>query len=145
MAHAQIDPRPTHPGEVLQVEYLEPMGLTQRDLARALHVPYQRVNELVRGKRGVTPSTALRLARFLGAPAEYWLSLQASWDLYYAQQDEESELEEIKPGFTKNAIYFIIRRYTREAGVRNLEREISSICRKLPGMLLKTRTRHRQR
>ena len=56
-------PRPTHPGEVLRKDYLEPMGLTQRELADAIRVPYQRVNELVRVKRGVTPSTALRLAR----------------------------------------------------------------------------------
>jgi addiction module HigA family antidote len=74
------------------------MGLTQRDLVEAIHVPYQRINELVRGKRGITPSTALRLERFLGTPAEYWLELQARWDLYQAEQDEEAELVAIEPG-----------------------------------------------
>jgi addiction module HigA family antidote len=73
------------------------MGLTQRDLSDAIHVPYQRVNELVRGKRGVTPSTALRLERFLGASAGWWLELQARWDLYHAEQEEEHELATIKP------------------------------------------------
>ena len=57
---------PTHPGEMLLREFLQPMGLTQRDLATSIHVPFQRVNEIVRGRRGVTPSTALRLSRFLG-------------------------------------------------------------------------------
>ena len=56
---------PTHPGEMLRAEFLEPMGISQRELADAIHVPYQRVNELVNQKRGVTPSTALRLAKFL--------------------------------------------------------------------------------
>jgi addiction module HigA family antidote len=98
MAGLQGEPRPAHPGEVLLKEYLEPRGLSQADLAQGIHVPYQRVNELVRGKRGVTPSTALRLARFLGTSAEYWLGLQARWDLVHVAQAEESVLEEIEPG-----------------------------------------------
>jgi len=98
MARTQTDPRPIHPGEVLRKEYLEPRGLTQRELAHAIHVPYQRVNELVRGKRGVTPSTALRLSRFLGTSAKRWLDLQARWDLYYTEQAEESELAAIELG-----------------------------------------------
>ncbi len=67
---------PTHPGEMLLEEFLKPMGLTQRELADALHVPYQRVNEVINGRRGITPSTALRLfqgfrcfSRFLDEPA----------------------------------------------------------------------------
>lgn len=98
MSDHHADLRPTHPGEVLLRDYLEPLGLTQRDLADAIHVPYQRVNELVRGKRGVTPSTALRLGRFLRTSAASWLELQARWDLYYAEQEEERELAEIEPG-----------------------------------------------
>jgi addiction module HigA family antidote len=98
MARTQADTGPTHPGEVLRRDYLEPMGLTQRDLVDAIHVPYQRINELVRGKRGITPSTALRLGRFLGTPAGYWMDLQARWDLYHAEQDEEAELAAIEPG-----------------------------------------------
>jgi addiction module HigA family antidote len=55
---------PTHPGDMLLEEFLEPMGITQRELSEAIHVPYQRVNEIVNKKRGITPSTALRLAKF---------------------------------------------------------------------------------
>jgi addiction module HigA family antidote len=73
------------------------MGLTQRELADAIHVPYQRVNELVNGRRGVTPSTALRLAKFLGTSADFWMNLQLRWDLYFAQQDETRVLKSIRP------------------------------------------------
>jgi len=86
---------PTHPGEMLKEEFLEPMQISQRDLANAIHVPYQRVNELVNQKRGVTPSTALRLAKFFGVSADFWLSLQVRWDLYRAQSQEGEELESI--------------------------------------------------
>jgi len=87
--------QPTHPGEMLLEEFLNPMGITQRQLAEAIHVPYQRVNELVNQKRGVTPSTALRLARFFGVSADFWLNLQVRWDLYRAQQAEQAELDGI--------------------------------------------------
>ena len=86
---------PTHPGEMLLEEFLNPMNITQRDLADAIHVPYQRVNELVNQKRGVTPSTALRLARFFNVSADFWLNLQIRWDLYKAQKAENDELESI--------------------------------------------------
>ena len=72
---------PTHPGEMLLEEFLIPMGLTQRELADAIRVPYQRINEIVNGRRGITPSTALRLARFFGASADFWMNLQLRWDL----------------------------------------------------------------
>lgn len=88
---------PTHPGEMLLEEFLIPMGLTQRELAEAIGVPYQRVNEVVRGRRGMTPSTALRLERFLGMSAGFWMNLQLRWDLYQAQQQEVNILETIKP------------------------------------------------
>ncbi len=88
---------PTHPGEMLMEEFLKPMELTQRELANAIHVPYQRVNELVNGKRGMTPSTALRLEKFLGMSASFWLNLQLRWDLYFAQEVEKDELEAITP------------------------------------------------
>ena len=74
--------QPTHPGEMLVEEFLRPMHITQRELADAIHVPYQRVNELVNQKRGITPSTAQRLARFFGVSADFWLNLQIRWDLY---------------------------------------------------------------
>jgi len=88
--------QPTHPGEMLVEEFLRPMHITQRQLADAIHVPYQRVNELVNQKRGITPSTALRLARFFGVSADFWLNLQIRWDLYKTQQAEEDELAEIQ-------------------------------------------------
>lgn len=87
---------PTHPGEMLVEEFLNPMQITQRELANAIHVPYQRVNELVNQKRGVTPSTALRLARFFGVSADFWLNLQMRWDLYKAQNNESAELDTIQ-------------------------------------------------
>ena len=87
---------PTHPGEMLAEEFLKPMGLTQRQVAEAIHVPYQRVNEIVNGRRGMTPSTALRLERFLGMSAGFWMDLQLRWDLYHAQEDEVNELKTIK-------------------------------------------------
>jgi addiction module HigA family antidote len=88
---------PTHPGEMLLAEFLTPMGLTQRELANAIHVPYQRINELVNGRRGVTPSTALRLAKFFGTSADFWMNLQLRWDLYFAQQEETRILKSIRP------------------------------------------------
>ena len=87
---------PTHPGEMLLQEFLVPMGFTQRDLAEAIHVPYQRINELVNHRRGITPSTALRLAQFFGNSAEFWMHLQLRWDLYHAQLEEKAELKRIK-------------------------------------------------
>jgi len=87
---------PTHPGEMLKEEFLIPMKLSQRDLADAIHVPYQRVNELINKKRGVTPSTALRLAKFFGVSADYWLNIQLRWDLYRAQKAEQAELDLIQ-------------------------------------------------
>ncbi len=87
---------PTHPGEMLVEEFLNPMQITQRELATAIHVPYQRVNELVNQKRGVSPSTALRLARFFGVSADFWLNLQMRWDLYKAQNSESVELDTIQ-------------------------------------------------
>ena len=88
---------PTHPGEMLREEFLIPLNMTQRDLANAIHVPYQRVNEIVRRKRGVTPSTALRFAKFFRTSAGFWMNLQLRWDLYYAQRSEEEALQAIQP------------------------------------------------
>jgi addiction module HigA family antidote len=87
---------PTHPGEMLVDEFLVPMQISQRVLADAIHVPYQRVNELVNKKRGITPSTALRLARFFGNSADFWINLQTRWDLYNAQEKEQAELDDIQ-------------------------------------------------
>ena len=88
---------PTHPGEMLMSEFLEPMGITQRTLADAIHVPYQRINEIVNLKRGITPGTALRLAKYFGTSADFWVNLQMRWDIYRSLQSESAELERIKP------------------------------------------------
>lgn len=88
---------PTHPGEMLLEEFLLPLNLSQRDLADAIHVPYQRVNEIVNRRRGITPSTALRLARFFSTSADFWMNLQQSWDLYHAQLSEKNDLKSIQP------------------------------------------------
>ena len=88
---------PTHPGEMLLEEFLLPLNLSQRDLANAIHVPYQRVNEIVNRRRGITPSTALRLARFFSTSADFWMNLQQSWDLYHAQVSENNDLQTIQP------------------------------------------------
>ena len=88
---------PTHPGEMLLEEFLNPMGLTQRELADNIHVPYQRVNDIVNGRRGITPSTALRLARFFEMSPDFWMNLQLRWELYFARKDESDVLEMIRP------------------------------------------------
>jgi antitoxin HigA-1 len=95
---------PTHPGEMLLEEFLTPMNLTQRELADGIHVPYQRVNDIVNGRRGITPSTALRLAKFFGISADFWMNLQLRWDLYFAQQDETIVLQEIRPFVSQNVV-----------------------------------------
>jgi addiction module HigA family antidote len=87
---------PTHPGEMLLEEFLNPMGLTQRELADGIRVPYQRVNELVNGRRGITPATALRLAKFFGTTPDLWMNLQLRWDLFHAQHAESRDLDRIK-------------------------------------------------
>ncbi len=87
---------PTHPGEMLIEEFLSPMGITQKELATSIHVPYQRINEIINGKRGVTPSTSLRLAKFFGMSEDFWMNIQLRWDLYKTKQAEEKELKTIK-------------------------------------------------
>ena len=96
MVRIPSDREPTHPGDVLLNDFLIPLGMTQHDLARAIHVPYQRVNEIVRGRRGVTPSTALRLARFFGTSPSFWMNLKLRWDLYNAQRTEAEQIESIR-------------------------------------------------
>jgi addiction module HigA family antidote len=81
---------------MLLEEFLKPMSISQRDLADEIHVPYQRVNELVNGRRGVTPSTALRLAKFFGNSPAFWMNLQLRWDLYHAQRSEAPALGKIR-------------------------------------------------
>ena len=88
---------PTHPGEMLLEEFLKPMGITQRQLSEAIKVPYQRINEIINRKRGITPSTALRLAKYLGTSEDFWLNLQLRWDLYRTVKKERDVLKRITP------------------------------------------------
>ena len=88
---------PTHPGEILLEEFLNPMGLTQKELADSIHVPYQRVNDIINGRRNVSPSTALRLSKFFGTSVDFWMNIQTRWDIYYALQTEKTLVDTIKP------------------------------------------------
>lgn len=75
---------PMHPGYFLQTRYLKPLGITQQALAEALGISRRRVNELIRGRRGITADTAVRLALFFGNEASFWMQLQTDWDLHEA-------------------------------------------------------------
>ena len=88
---------PTTPGEMLREEFLEPMGLTQKQLANDIGVSYQRVNELINNKRGITPSTALRLGKYFGTSPDFWLNLQRANDLYAVLKKEQDEIDKIQP------------------------------------------------
>jgi addiction module HigA family antidote len=96
MIRIPTDRKATHPGEILLEDFLRPMGLTQTQLARGIRVPFQRVNEIISGKRGLTPSTALRLAKYFGNSAGFWLNLQMRCDLQAAESSESAVLREIK-------------------------------------------------
>lgn len=78
---------PVHPGEILCEDLMAPLGLSINRLARDLHVPVNRVSEIVNGRRGITADTALRLARYFGSTPELWLNLQSSYDLQCASRD----------------------------------------------------------
>jgi addiction module HigA family antidote len=87
-----------HPGEILAAEFLDELGMSQYRLARHIHVPPRRINEIVLGKRAVSADTALRLGRFLGTSPEFWLNLQASYDLRTARARTGPRIErEIVP------------------------------------------------
>ena len=89
---------PTHPGEMLFEEFVKPLELTQAELARRLGVSYPRLNEIIKGRRSVTPNTALRLSRVLGISADFWLGLQQDWDLWHAVNSHEAkEIYRLKP------------------------------------------------
>jgi addiction module HigA family antidote len=85
--------RPIHPGEVLREEFLVPLGVNAHALAMALKVPAPRINDIVRERRSVTPDTALRLARYFGTTPQFWLNLQASYDLKIAERELGSKIE----------------------------------------------------
>jgi addiction module HigA family antidote len=86
-----------HPGEILLEEFLKPMDLTQNALALALRVPSNRINQIVSGERGISPDTALRLARFFGTTPEFWVNLQAHYDLTQARDQFEQQINREVP------------------------------------------------
>ena len=89
---------PTHPGEMLLEEFLKPLAITQSDFATRLGVSFPRLNEIIKGRRGVTPDTALRLAKVLGMSAEFWLGLQLDWDLWNAMRSKDyAAIEQLEP------------------------------------------------
>ncbi|SAK52404.1 XRE family plasmid maintenance system antidote protein [Caballeronia pedi] len=90
--------RPIHPGEVLREDFLAPLDMSVNALAGALHVSPNRMNEIVREERGVTPDTALRLARYFGGDAQSWLNIQQAYDLKIAEQENGARIaQEIAP------------------------------------------------
>lgn len=90
--------RPVHPGKIFLEDVLEPLEITQKEAAERLGISYPRMNEIINGKRRVTPETALRLARFTGTEAESWLNLQQNLDLWEALHTEDIEdIERIEP------------------------------------------------
>ena len=90
--------RPIHPGEALREEFLEPLGLTAHALAQALRVPAPRINDIARERRAVSPDTALRLARHFRTTPQFWLNLQASYDLKIAMREDGAKIErEVEP------------------------------------------------
>jgi antitoxin HigA-1 len=89
--------RPVHPGEILREEYLVPYGLTANALAKLLKVPTSRINDIVLERRGITPDTALRLARFFGGDAQSWLNLQVAYDLKVASRSSAKAIAKEVP------------------------------------------------
>lgn len=90
--------RPVHPGRVFQEDFLEPLGITQKDAASRLNVSYPRMNEIINGRRSVTPDTAIRLARLTRTEPEFWLNLQQAIDLWDAlHSDSIDDIDTIEP------------------------------------------------
>ncbi|MBG6106947.1 HigA family addiction module antitoxin [Frigoribacterium sp. CG_9.8] len=88
---------PIHPGEILLEDFLTPMGITQYRLAQAISVPARRINEIVHGKRAISPDTALRLSRAFGTSDRFWMNLQSRYDLDVAVTKHHEQLNQIKP------------------------------------------------
>ena len=98
MAKFKNGMRPVHPGEILREDYLKPLDMSPHALSKALHVPPARINDIVLERRGITPDTALRLARFFGGEAQSWLNLQQTYDLKIAEMELLSVItKEIQP------------------------------------------------
>ena len=89
---------PIHPGEILREEFLKPLGMSMNKLANHLQVPANRITQIVEGRRGITGETALRLARYFGTSAEFWLGMQKDYDLQVARDEFEAEVvRQVRP------------------------------------------------
>lgn len=95
--------KPTHPGEILKYEFLGPLQLTQQQLADSIGVTRVRINELILGKRSITPDTAFRLAKFFNTTPDFWMNLQINVDMWETFKARNSEYEQITPIETKAA------------------------------------------
>jgi len=89
--------KPTHPGEILRYEYLEELNMTQQQLADAIGITRVRVNEIILGKRSVTPDTAFRLAKYFNTTPDFWISLQNNYDMWITLQKRKKDYETIQP------------------------------------------------
>ena len=89
--------RPTHPGEILQKEFLEPLVITQSQLAKELNTTFRTINQIVNEKRNISPEMAIKLARYFGTSEELWLNLQNQYDLYRAKEKDPHSLKSIRP------------------------------------------------
>lgn len=107
---------PIHPGEILEEEFMKPLGLSANLLAHALDVPVTRMSEIVRGRRGITADTALRLARLLGTTPEFWLGLQSGFDLRVARRDFGRAISDAVSPLKEDRV--LDRLEVREAGAR---------------------------
>lgn len=92
-----------HPGEILSEDFLKPMGISAYRLSKGANIDQTRISEIIRGKRSVTADTALRLARFFGNSPEFWLNLQAHYDLEQKKREMEKDLKKIRPYASQSA------------------------------------------
>lgn len=98
MARRKRNIPPIHPGEILKVDFLEPLGLSVSALSHAIKVPRTRLNDIARGRRGITADTAMRLGRYFGVSAQFWMNLQSHYELEVAEETNGSRVErEIRP------------------------------------------------
>ncbi|PYQ92616.1 MAG: addiction module antidote protein, HigA family [Acidobacteria bacterium] len=108
---------PTHPGEMLLEEFLNPLRLTQVAAAEQMQIPLNRLNEIIRGRRGVTADTAIRLSRLLGTSPEFWMNLQSTWDISKAAKSMHVDLGAVEASMTEEAV-------ARVSGVDNRTTEL---------------------
>jgi addiction module HigA family antidote len=89
--------QPTHPGEIIRYEYLDELNMTQQQLANSIGITRVRINEIILGKRSITPDTAFRLAKFFNTTPEFWIGLQTNFDMWNTLQKRKKEYETIQP------------------------------------------------